>query len=538
MTVSSDSPELKPNLSRREFMKSFGVGAGIAAATGIPLLDYYVKMVTESKMDLGELAFLAIHHKDLDEIARHRESISLSGLPRYLSMSRLIEAANSSWESAAPSIQNNIPNAHKSSADQAIRHINLMLGSNAGRFVSSVSTDLDVVTAGTFDRNSREMAIDTANDPNSDKFGFISAHETTHSWDPGLINPDTPIYPLDKLVKVSHGISRILSRSTKIEGMFFNNPTAYNIPFIKKCIGEGVGRAFIQDPRLTDQVDNNGHLIILRKLHVLAEEQGESIYSMKFTKKACVEIGDTVLKATFNKEMEMQGELLNRWYIPNAESAMPEILADMVATTLIHPEKINYDKEIIDGLQEVLSTIQQKNVDTLEVAEQLQTDDKKIGERFAEETELLESIQNNESISSENDIQVNPAMMQEIVETLEEETRSNDIFWDFILLGQIPEGMEFESEDEKKIFQEYGDAISKVYKTYPGIIYGLTRDDMSFDPNFHIWETYDFAEAWNSDVFYNLLSDPSLVSTNVDDLRRRTEVLKRFIDTDPKFLEG
>ena len=535
MTEPIISPELysRPRLSRREVLKILiAIPAGYAIGTGIG------KLLTEpvepqSKEDeIKSFELLANEQtKLLDEIVEYRKSLGLHQIPAHLTYSKLEQASLILWNRDVKDVDINISEAHKSHAQQALRIQKLLFGGNAKRLVRQIESDPGLTTAGTFNNNTRIMSLDTLDDPTSPWFTFVSTHENTHAADPTLITSSS-IYPLDTLIKVSHGMARVLNQSMKIEGMFLNNPDSYNIPFIKKEIGQGVGTLFLQDQSLMGQVDFAGHNFIVATLASIAKEQGVNIKDIKFTKKTCLRLGGALLPKILNESIVISGSLLNDWYSPKIEGASREIFADMVATALMAPEKINHNQEILTGITEILSGIQGKSIKLSEIIDALHFMDNEIKDRFMAEQEAV--MASEQLLSSPEASSLSEGDVQAIQGEAILEEQKQDAIWNFIIAGQVPPDIGKDSVDIRSTMEKYGQVVKTVYDQYPEIIYGLNADDVSFDPDLHVWDTWKVAEAWNVNVFCNLLADPSLIPENLKDVKRRIGVLENFINS-PEF---
>lgn len=539
MTEPISTPELLPSsrqLSRREFLKilAIALSAGAAVHEG---MDRPAARLTETfpQKDDSPIPSEVLTEEQtrlLNEVIEYREALALRGLPAHLAPLKLREASRILWDQNVSETKVNIPDAHKSHATQALRIQKILFGDNGNRLVSAIKSDESVTSSGTFSDKTRIMSLDTIDDPTSPWFVFVSTHEYTHATDPSLAVVDS-IYPLDKLIEISHGMARILNQSVKIKEIFLNNPDSYNIPFIKKGIGEGVGRLFLRDHALIDQVDFAGHNLVIDTLAPIAKEQGTTIAGLKFTKKTCLKLGEALLPRILNKDISISGSLLNDWYSPRIEAATKEVFADMVATSLMTPEKVGYNSEILAGITEILTSIQGKTVDINEVIKRLHTTDDDIKDRFVAEQEAI--AQNTQPDSQSDASLLEITEVQAIQKEAVEEERKQDTLWRFIMTGEVPPDIGKDSEDIKTTMDKYGQVIAATYRQFPEIIYGLYVDDLSFDPNLHIWETWTVAEAWNVNVFYNLLTDPSLIPENLKDVKRRIKVLENFINS-PEFI--
>ena len=527
-----NEPTHTVGLSRRDALKAILVGVPVGLALGTGLGSLAAKIIESSSkegdsINLNEL-LTTEQAKLLNEIGEYRDSLALQGLPAHLMSSKIKEASNVSWNYDIKETAVEISDAHKSHAQQALKIQQLLFGDNGKWLVRKIKSDTSITAAGTYNNESRTMTLDTVDDPTSPWFIFVSTHENGHATDPSLMT--SSIYPLDNLIKVSHGMARVLNQSTKIEGMFMNYPYSYNIPFIKKGIGEGVGRLFLQDSALIDQVDFAGHEMIVSTLVTIAKEQKVSIGDIKFTKKVCHELGGALLPKILSKSISIAGILLSDWYAPRVEAASKEIFADMVATALMTPDKIQDNQEILTGIAEVLSGVQGKQININDVIKELHVTDDEIRERFVAEQEMVASMEQ-QSTQPELQQTLDDTEVQAIREEAEMEKQTQNTFWDFISNGTLPQNIGEDSIDIRTTMKKYGHVVSKVYREFPEIMYGLYADDTSFDPHLHIWETWAVAEAWNIDVTYNLLSDTSLIPENLEDVKRRISVLENFISS-------
>ncbi|KKU71302.1 MAG: hypothetical protein UX97_C0009G0023 [Candidatus Beckwithbacteria bacterium GW2011_GWA2_47_25] len=485
-----NEPTHPVELSRRDVLKAMlvGVPAGLAIGTGLGSLVTKIAEFTPKEgagINLNEI-LTAEQAKLLNEIREYRKSLALQELPAHLTDSKIKEASNVYWKYDINETVVEISDAHKSHAQQALRIQELLFGVNGKRLVSKIKSDTGMTSAGTYNNEGRTMTLDTIDDPTSQWFIFVSTHENMHATDPSLMT--SSIYPLDNLIKISHGMARVLNQSTKIESMFMNNPGSYNIPFIKKGIGEGVGRLFLQDSALIDQVDFAGHEVIVSTLAIIAKKQETSIGNVRFTKKACLELGEALLPKILSKSISISGSLLNDWYATRVEAASKEIFADMVATALVTPDKIQDNQEILTGIAEVLSGVQGKQINISDIIKELHVTDNEIKERFVEEQEAVTSTEQ-QSTQQESQQTLDDTEVKTIQEEAEKEKQTQNTFWDFIANGTLPQDIGEDSID------------------------------------------IPVAEAWNIDVTYNLISDPSLIPENLEDLKRRISVLENFISS-------
>ncbi|HJY98599.1 MAG TPA: hypothetical protein VJ227_02715 [Patescibacteria group bacterium] len=465
--------------------------------------------------------------KAYEEIKAYREDLALP-MPWYLTVPGIEMAGKVSWDRPAKKTKIEMSEAFKSHALKAMAIQELLFGENGSRLVNELRADEYFNTAGRFSSDGRTMLLDTIDDPNSEWFTYVSTHENAHAADPFLMYPIG--YPLDTLIKVAHGSARVLSQATKIEGKYFRDPSFYNATGIRKKIGEGVGWLFLQDRNLTNETDVEGHRRIVAELASIALDQGVNMENIKFTKKACYELGSVLFPQILEKKVKIKGSLRNDWYTPGVEWAAMEIFAEVFSLTLVYPEEAQGNREIIEGIGEILSVIQGREVKVEDVMAKLGVKDKGVEARYNLEQQALKTEEVLEEDSGE-ELLLNPSEVKEIAAEADRQERTQDTFWGFILWGDVPANIGMGSSEIKDTMKRYAGVISTAYNRHPEIINGLLVDDMSFDPPLHLWETHKLAEAFNVDVVYNLLNDPTLIPANLEDVERRIKVLTEFIES-------
>jgi hypothetical protein len=232
-------------------------------------------------------------HRLVDEIAADRKVLKLPPLPAYLHKDRVQSSQFTRWDANPGTIDHAVPESYASFAKQSERIMRILYGDNAPRLVKQIAKDDSVRSAGTFNGGYRVLKADTTDTITGGSVLFVNLHEDAHANDPQITDAD--LYPLQTLVHVTHGISRILSQANEIDGYYLDNPKSYNIPFIKKQIGEGIGTIIRRDPTLAGQMDDESYDSLMAILVDIASSRGVAIADLKFTKHVCQQIGDACL---------------------------------------------------------------------------------------------------------------------------------------------------------------------------------------------------------------------------------------------------
>lgn len=551
------------HLTQRDGMRAIAIWlacASLGTGIGYAILDSINDPTIEENLGVMDL-LTSEQLRLLDEIGEYRKPLALSGLPAHLSEQAIDEAAKIDWEIPKPETAIEISSAHQSSAQQAIRILQLLFGDNGKWLVDKVVANQDMLSLSGFDSNSKTLNVETEKDPSSLEFLQIIIHELIHSLDPSF--PDSEIYPLEVLIKVSHGLARVQSQAGSVDGMFLNNREAYNVPAIKKGIGEGIANLFkdgneifVDVRKLESQVDFEGQRLIMQTLGEIAIDQKVvDINDLKFTKKACYQLGELLFPKIMDQSIKISGPLMTDWYSPRVEASMGEIVADMISVAMMSPEKIGGNQEIYLGIEEILTAIQGRNVDIASLMEELHAADENIQDRYASEQaatityaeqalptpseQLPETASRPQPVATPIASPLPSSEIEEIQKELARKKSTQEVIMDFMHTGEVPNEIGADDIVIRDTMERYGVAISTVHTQFPSILNGLSADNISFDPYLNIWDTAVYEEAWNFNVFANLLTDPSIIPKNLTDIERRINLLNEFIN-DPAFnnLEG
>lgn len=479
-----------------------------------------------------ELLFL------MGEIQDYRSVLQLPGLPRELGSEEALNAAiNYDRNAEFPDFSLELPEHEKSFAMRTQDVLAKVFGKDFNRLIDSVTANGQPGHQ-EFNSVSRNinLTVNLHEMYNLDgEFDGLVLHEGQHGIHPAL---HKGLYPLDQLVKVSHGIWRALSKTASYEKNLYGGLI---FPLVKRQITEAIAKKFVEDINLQGQVDLRGYSHITSLLSEIAVRKGVKIEQLKFSKKVCAELGEKLFDLILSGEITLQGDLQSEW-VRMMESGMVEIIADMFKAAILSPEKIGHDKEVIGGVEEMMSAVQGRKVTVNEVRELLKEVPGDIVIRHESERAFLypESPMVQDTVLiDETPVAVPTFTSEELTEIQEyQETQQEtlDFFNEFVTYSELPDYYsETLTTDQQNTMAEYGKAVSAVYAQYPTIFEAVSGHNMSFDPELHIWETREIAVATDPNVIWNLLSDPGLVPDYLDRIKARTEVLVSFINNEAAF---
>ncbi len=474
----------------------------------------------------------------MGEIQDYRSVLKLPGLPRELGSEDALNAAlNYDRDAEFPDFSMELPEHERSFAMRTKDVLEKVFGKNFNRLIDSVTANGQPGHQ-EFNSVSRNinLTVDLHEMYNLDTgFDGLVLHEGQHGIHPAL---HKGLYPLDQLVKVSHGIWRALSKTSAYEKNLYGGLI---FPSVKRQITEAIAKKFVEDINLQGQVDLRGYSHITSLLSEIAAKKSVKIEQLKFSKKVCAELGEKLFDLILSGEITLQGDLQSEW-IRMMEGGLIEIIADMFEAAILDPEKIGHDADVIGGVEEMMSAIQGRKVTVGEIRELLKEIPAEVLVRHEGERAFLypESPMVQETVIINETPYAVPTLtsdeLTDIKEYQETQQGTQDIFNDFITYSELPVYYsETLTADQLNVMEEYGKAVSAVYARYPTIFEAVSGHNMSFDPELHIWETRDIAVATDPNVIWNLLSDPTLVPDYLDRIRSRTEVLVGFINNEAAF---
>lgn len=341
--------------SRRDFIKTFTtlVGGTLVLASGRGV----GKILYRGMQNIKD------HHNDIEfgldeglkqkiaEIVEYRKSFQLIGLPRELNINNVTKSKSNNWDNQPPKFVVDVPPQNLSYADRAKEIFNIVLGPNYSRVINGIigygmpgqtaSNGNLIVTVSDL----HDKPIEGDGDYN---FTDLSLHEGTHSFYTGNIDK----FPLDILIKISHGFWRALTRAYSIPEQFYHNPGDAMLPVLYRRIGESIGRRFVEDSSLIDTIANlSGHDKIKSILKKIAKTENKNVSDLKFSKKNIYLFGEKLIPLIMSGEIKLEGEILNE-YANIVEDNFIEISAEMFRYAIFHPDKINYDIDILEGIEE------------------------------------------------------------------------------------------------------------------------------------------------------------------------------------------
>lgn len=537
---------MEKKFTRRDFIKgtAFAGGTLLVYSAGMGLARLFkgddhssigskvdtANRVREIPNDLEQL---------ISEILNYRKRYQLSGLPKELNDEALDAAFKYDEKAAFPGFEVDLPEYEESYGMRTKNILTDVFGPEFNRLIYRV------VHSGQpghqeFDPGLRNINL-TVNLHQSYKmdsiFDMLILHEGQHGINPALKNG---LYDLDTLVRVSHGMWRALQKTFNYENNLYYGLI---LPDIKKSLAEHIAHKFVDDNDMNGLVDLRGYSFITSAMAKIAAEKGVPLKDLKFSKSVCAQLGDELFHKVVSGDITLKGELQQKWQ-ELIEADFSEIIADMFKYALLDPDKIGNDPDIIGGVEEMIAAIRGvKKVNIEDVRAKLSEYRPEVLVRYESEKAFLDGLNGqapNQVVVDSTPYSVPTFTTEEIAQSQEQINQQQtitDAFKYFVTSGFLPEYYsETLTTDQISIMNNYGQALSEVYETYPTLFEGRSAHNMSFDPELHIWQTRDIAVAADDSVIWNLLEDPTLLTEDyMKNMTKRTEVLVNFINNEDAF---
>jgi len=545
--VHEDSDDKK--MSRRSFLKAVGGGVAVGAAgyLGLEGLEKISEPFFESSNfpenirslpHLAERAEVARNMEEqLSEINKYREKLGSTALPAELAdlennfMENFISVEV--WKDPVE-VKVEMPIMTRSYGEVVKDVMEKMYGEKSGRLVHSVYNDEQNPYGIFFKKSDRKVSLSwTISDiPLYPNFIDFALHEAAgHGSDPAV---EGIKYPTSMLLGVEKGKWRALSKALSIEGQFFNHPGDQMYPVFKKNLGEAYARELVLEKRIPAY--GKGLNSLEGPLVGLAQQQEVPVSDIKFNKQACFIIGHILAAAKISKEISFNDNL-QKAYNEQMDNALAEIYAEMIKYTILYPDRINHDEDILGGVEEICAAISgNEQVDLKGIRSSIFQINTELAELRREEEELgaiaMDIIDEPKDAVATELVAEN---VQEFKEAFEGHNEQEKRFLEFIRLGEIPEDANQLNEEEQELFREYAKVCSILISKYPTLIdTGRWNVDWQFDPPLHVWEIREVEEAIRTDHIRITLEYPRMLTVveNKKFVEDKIVVMKNFIDSD------
>jgi len=201
----------------------------------------------------------------------------------------------------------------------------------------------------------------------------------------------------------------------------------------------------------------------------------------------------------------------------------------MVKNAILHPVGIRGDREIMEGISEVVAAISGRPTDLGELGSKIRNPGFRVLERHKDEEEMKTAIDRSRVLDiSRPDPTVTAEDTQRLKKEKEKADRREADFYNFAHLGVIPDKLREEAEGLEEL-RRFADLYSKVVGKYPSLTDTFAQHlDEAFDPNLHIWEIREIEGAMDSGFVRRMLDSGTLDGENVDNLKKKSGVLSRF----------
>ena len=222
-------------------------------------------------------------------------------------------------------------------------------------------------------------------------------------------------------------------------------------------------------------------------------------------------------------------EVLKKVYQEAMESACREIYAEMVKYALKYPDKIERNKDVIDGIHEVILAIRDKTSVKNSGGDFLSPSSEIIIRNKAEET-MISAIQTHEQPAINLPT---PILTVEEQNRIEREQLAFELAeYNFLLFSEIgswPEKLVINAS-QLHDFRKFALSYSQVAKRYRMLKNTYAQQyNESFDPELHIWEIKEIEWAMDSGFVRNLLMSDSITEQKMMDIKSRQVILDKFI---------
>lgn len=506
-------------LSRREFLELSTVALGglfLGSKIGNWLTETYDTDVVEK---IGRIGLSQEAKEMMLGIVSFRESLGLEGLPPEVVAGLL---KREQWTSRPDNFINALPEKNRSYSLRIFEVIQKLFGNNATRNIKGAETNPQFPNNMGFNRLNRfcNVCESVHNIPIQDQFTDFVLHEACgHGSDPAR----GANYPPEILIRVEHGKWRALSQALSIPDQFLNHPGDLMFPLLKKSIGETVGR-FMTGGQESPIVDDASLSIVKQEVTRIARAKGKEPGSLKFNKRVCREIGETLTNLLREGKIKFLGDL-KKTYQDKMEAACIEIYAEMVKYALIYPDKIQNNSKVIGGITEVISAVRGES-DIVALREAIEKPSEEILRRNAAEKALISPTSVPLSTAT-----LSPEEQERIRKQQEDFERQEKAFQGFADNGRIPETMVI-LDNQRETVQKFAAHYSKLIQKYPTLQDTFTQQyDENFDPEMHIWEIREIEAAMNSGFVRDLVRSQNISDQMIGEMTNKIMTLERFINS-------
>lgn len=513
--------EAPKKTSKRDFLKLSACALGgmfIGSKIGNWLTKTYGDDVLEK---IEQVALSPEAKRMMSEITTFRESLGLDGLPAEVQPGLLKKEL---WLSNPDNYIDALPEKNKSYSLRIFEVIQILFGTNATRNIKGSKPDQQHPYGMSFDRGSRFCNVsDSVHDIHiKDQFTDFVLHEACgHGSDPAV----GASYPPETLIRVEHGKWRALSQALSIPDQFLNHPDDLMSPMLRRSIGEAVGR-FITGDQSNPMVDNQSVATVEQEVSEIARSRGKDVNSLKFNKRVCKEIGESLITLLREGKIGFVGEL-KKTYQDKLENACVEIYAEMVKYALVYPDKIQNNTHVIGGITEVISAVQGKSLeDMVALRNAIAKPSEEVLKRNGAEKAMILPATSPSSAPT-----LSPEEQEKARKQQEDFERGERAFQSFVENGTIPEAIVI-SDNQRETIQKFATLYSKIIQKYPTLKDTFAQEyDENFDPELHIWEIREIEFAMDSGFVRDLTGSQSISDQMIVDMTNKNTILERFVNS-------
>lgn len=518
------------DINRRDFLKIFGGAIGGSVFGGMIgnfLADNYRKQIFET---VGWMSLSAEGQKKLAEVAAFRKSLGLADLPVEVTVGL---SNPEHWDKNKISFNNSLPAVNQSYGERIREIVDGLFGENGFRNIAGVKRDQEHPKGMSFDPNSRLCNVsDTIHEtPIGDQFNNYVLHEACgHGTDPAV----GAKYPPEILAEVEHGKWRALSQCLSIPDQFLNHPSDSMFPLLKKYVGGAIALFMTgKDRRLIS--DSSSIPVIQEEIARIAEKRGKNIRTLKYNKAVCKEVGEVVMEMCRKGKIKFSGEL-KKVYQETMEIVCSETYAEMVKYALMYPDKIMSNRDVIEGIAEVIRAIRNDGSSS-DVRQVLSTPSPDVLYRNEQEKKALIALQSPEATTPGQPPPESPILApaelspEEIAKVkIEQEIfeKAENDFATFSTTGLWPQSLTVDAS-QYETFQEFALSYSRVVNRYPMLKNTFAQQyNESFDPDLHYWEIQEIESAMESGFVRNVLLSDRLSPEIMKEIASKRDILTKF----------
>lgn len=203
-----------------------------------------------------------------------------------------------------------------------------------------------------------------------------------------------------------------------------------------------------------------------------------------------------------------------------------EMYAEMMELAVTNPDSTYDNKEVIAGIEEVISAISGENITIEQIREIVNNPSEQVRKRNEEEILLIQEINSGEPSEHEYE-SISPGEKVKIQTERGEEEQDLDDFTSFVRTGEVPDDMVSDPEI-KKVLEQYAQAVSTVHSRHHGALYASNE----FDPWLNLWEIQEIEQATDHVFIRGILENPGAIGdSEIADVKVRTDLLRAFINS-------